>query len=268
MAAFASEQANLQPRRSASSAPTVADRLRALRRAQRQPAQRARLRARRSCPASSETPADDRRRHSRGSPRCAPLVSQAELGGLVDDLVPGDRRRSPRSTDARHRPASPRATCFAKCMKDVDPADRRQVDGHTTPRAARRSRRARRTTRSSGTRWSASPARARTSTATAVVRPHPERRRRPTPVTIDAAATSATTASCSATRSASRSARGRQWTDGKKPAYKPDEACYKQQIPDFAATPTGPSDARASDAHEARDQASTSGTSSRSSCSR
>ena len=31
------------------------------------------------------------------------------------------------------------------------------------------------------------------------------------------------------------------WTS-KKPAYKPDEACYKQQIPDFGATPTGASD--------------------------
>ena len=30
--------------------------------------------------------------------------------------------------------------------------------------------------------------------------------------------------------------------NGKKPAYKPDEACFKQQIPDFSATPTGPSD--------------------------
>ncbi len=31
--------------------------------------------------------------------------------------------------------------------------------------------------------------------------------------------------------------------NGKKPPYKPDEACYKQSIPDFNATPTGPSDA-------------------------
>ncbi len=31
--------------------------------------------------------------------------------------------------------------------------------------------------------------------------------------------------------------------NGKQPPYKPDEACYKQSIPDFNATPTGPSDA-------------------------
>ena len=76
---------------------------------------------------------------------CSPATS--DLAKVVDATP---------AAAAAGRPASPSA------RRSVDPADRRRQD-----RGRRAHDRTRRTTRSSGTRWSASPARARTSTATA-----------------------------------------------------------------------------------------------------
>ena len=149
--------------------------------------------AREILPGVARDAGDDRRRVPVDRRRRARCSARAELGGLAERA----RARPTRDLAKRHRRVARRCcrrpTSPSQCATRRRPADRRRRDpGRVHDRRAR-------TTRSSGTRWSGSPARARTSTATArtcASRPAAARRR----VSLGSRRRSAP-ASCSATTS-------------------------------------------------------------------
>jgi virulence factor Mce-like protein len=166
-----------------------------------------------------------------------PFVSQSELGGLLDDLVPATAALA--KSTSLGIPSIKEGNLFAKCMKDVflPAGDKVLVDKDPTTGADFSSGKA-----NYKEFWYAMAGLAGESQNFdgngAFIRTQSGGGAYPVTMTGGNIGDNGKLFGNSLGRPlGTRPA----WTT-KRPAYKPDEACYKQQIPDFGATPTGPSD--------------------------
>ena len=171
-------------------------------------------------------------RAARARPSCR--ASRRELSPATRDL-------------AKVIDATPGAAAAGRPGGQVRDA-RRAADRRREDRRRRRSRPAPRTTRSSGTRWSASPARARTSTATACTcASSPAAATRPSRWAASGGLADKLFANAILKPLGTRPA-----FPGKRPPYKPDVPCYKNPLPEPQTAPRRRGAARRAAARRAR----------------